>query len=260
MPEDRRSVELDVEVPGTAEAAWRAVATGPGISSWYVPHQVDERTGGTAVASFGPTPEMDVPGRIAVWEPPHRIVFDGGEGVDGLAFEWTVEPRDGGTCLVRLVNTGFGSGAEWDEQYDGMVTGWRMFLDNLRLHMEHFAGQSAQSMLPTAMWAGPAEVAWTRLAAELGIAGTPAVGDRVEVDAADAPTLAGTVVETAPRRVAVLVDDPAPGTAFLAVEGEGEQVAVSVWCYLYGDDGAAAVAADAPRWMEWLTQRASEEG
>ena len=53
---EERSLEIEVQVPGTAEEVWRAIATGPGISSWYVPHQVEEREGGAAVASFGPGP------------------------------------------------------------------------------------------------------------------------------------------------------------------------------------------------------------
>ena len=83
MPDEERSVELEIQVPGTPDEVWRAIATGPGISSWYVPHTVEEREGGAAMASFGRAPEMQVPGRVAAWEPPHRVVFDGGEGVDG---------------------------------------------------------------------------------------------------------------------------------------------------------------------------------
>ena len=59
---------------------------------------------------------MTVPGRVAAWEPPHRVLFAGAEGDEGLAFEWLVEARAGGSCVVRLVNSGFGSGAEWDAQ------------------------------------------------------------------------------------------------------------------------------------------------
>ena len=50
MSESERSIELEVEVQGTPEEVWRAIATGPGISSWYVPHVVEEREGGTAMA------------------------------------------------------------------------------------------------------------------------------------------------------------------------------------------------------------------
>ncbi len=256
MTEDRRAIELEVEVPGTPEEVWRAIATGPGISSWYVPHTVEEREGGAALASFGPAPEMQVAGRVAAWDPPRRIVFDGGEGVGGFAFEWTVEAHDGGTCTVRLVNSGFGDGEPWDDQYDAMVEGWRLFLANLRLHLTHFAGQAATSSLPMSLWAGAAEDIWASLTEALGIPAAPAVGDRIAVTGADLPPLAGTVVGAGPQRLTLLVDDPAPGTAFIAVENHGPAAGVSVWTYLYGDAGAAAVERDGPRWAAWLAERA----
>ena len=175
MTDDRR-IELEIEVPGTPEEVWRAIATGPGISSWYVPHTVEEREGGAASASFGPGPEMQVPGRVAAWEPPHRIVFDGGEGVGGFAFEWLVEARDQGSCVVRLVNSGFGTGDEWDGQYHGLAEGWPLFLLNLRLHLEHFRGQTATASVPTAMWAGSRDEVWASVTDALGIPAAPAPG------------------------------------------------------------------------------------
>ena len=138
MTDETRAIVAEIEVAGTPEEVWAAIASGPGIASWYVPHEVDERTGGAMLVSFGPG--MEVPGRVAAWEPPNRVVFDGGEGAGGLAFEWLVEARDGGTCVVRLVNSGFGSGEDWDDQYDAMTEGWRLFMFNLQLHLEHFRG------------------------------------------------------------------------------------------------------------------------
>ena len=41
----RRSVQVEVEVPGTPEEVWQAIATGPGISSWFVPTAFEERDG-----------------------------------------------------------------------------------------------------------------------------------------------------------------------------------------------------------------------
>jgi uncharacterized protein YndB with AHSA1/START domain len=258
MSDDRRAIELEVEVPGRPEEVWRAIATGPGISSWYVPHTVEEREGGAATASFGPEPEMQVPGRVTAWEPPKRIVFEGAEGDAGLAFEWLVEARDGGTCIVRLVNTGFGSGEEWDDQYDGLTEGWKLFLSNLRLHLEHFPGQSATSMLPTAMWSGPRAETWTALTSGLGLPERPAVGDHI-VTSGDAPPLGGTVLEADPWRLALLLDQPAPGTAILAVEGKGPQFAVSVWSYLYGAESEGAASRDDPLWRAWLAARAVDD-
>jgi hypothetical protein len=202
---------------------------------------------------------MQVEARVAAWEPPRRILFTGPEGLGGLAFEWLVEARDGGTCIVRLVNTGFGSGEEWDDQYDGMAEGWKLFLLNLRLHMEHFAGGTATPVLPMAVWEGPREAAWARLLSELGFPASPAVGDRVSTQDG-VPPLSGTVVEAESWRLALLLDDPAEGTAFVAAEGMGPAVGVSVWSYLYGPEGEATAAEVGPAWWEWLGERGLPPG
>lgn len=248
----RRKIELEVEVPGTPEEVWDAIATGPGISSWYVPHTVEERAGGAASASFGPGPEMQVPGRVAAWEPPRRIVFDGGEGVPGLAFEWLIEARDGGSCLVRLVNSGFGDGNPWDDQYDAMNEGWRLFLRNLQLHRTYFPGRYATSILPMAMWPGDDGKAWPRLLDALGLPHDLTAGQQVAVTAAGAPPLAGSVIEARPGWGALLLDAPLPGTAILAAESHGGMTAVSVWAYLYGDDAPAYAEANDPVWRAWI--------
>jgi uncharacterized protein YndB with AHSA1/START domain len=39
----RRSVQIEIEVPGTPEEVWQAIATGPGISSWLLPAEFEER-------------------------------------------------------------------------------------------------------------------------------------------------------------------------------------------------------------------------
>jgi hypothetical protein len=191
-------------------------------------------------------------------------VFDGGEDAGGFAFEWTVAGRAGGTCIVRLVQTGFGSGQDWDDQYDAMSGGWQLFLRNLQLHLLHFHGQTATASLPMAMWPGPRERAWAALTRHLGIPVAPSVGDRIRTSAGeaagDAPTLEGTVVDAASCRLVLLVDQPAPGTALIAAEGAGEQVTVSVWTYLYGSEGAVAATRDEPRWANWLAAGAQGIG
>jgi uncharacterized protein YndB with AHSA1/START domain len=251
-----RAIDLSIVVPGTPEEVWRAIATGPGISSWYVPHAVEERPGGAARASFGPGPQMQVDGRVAAWEPPHRIVFDGGEGVAGLAFEWLVEARDGGSCVVRLVNSGFGDGGPWDDQYDGMVEGWQLFLFNLSLHLQHFAGRTATSALPLASWPTDPQTSWNRFTAALGLPGTLTVGDRVDVDGGDGARLAGTLVDVGPRRLALLLHEPAPGTAFLAGESASGGCGLSVWAYLYGEDRDHLATEFTSTWQRWLETHA----
>jgi uncharacterized protein YndB with AHSA1/START domain len=254
---ETRSIELEVEVDGTAEEVWTAIATGPGIGSWYVPHTVEERTDGASTASFGPGPEMQVNQRVAAWEPPRRIVFDGGDPTEGLAFEWLIEAKRGGTCIVKLVNSGFLVGEEWDDYFDAMTDGWGIFLANLQLHCTHFSGRSATASLPMATWPGPQGAAWSVLTTALGVSAAPSIGDRLDISAGDdTPALGGQVVAVAPHRISLLLDTPAEGTGFLAAEGRGEHAEVSIWTYLYGEAGRTAAEHDDPLWRAWLSSRA----
>ena len=93
---------------------------------------------------------------------------------------------------------------------------------------------------------------WAKLCAALGLPETPAEGDRVEATAGDSLGLAGTVVRAQRGAMALLLDAPAPGTAFIAAEAHGEGCGISVWSYLYGPEARDLVARDLPRWQAWL--------
>jgi hypothetical protein len=34
-PSGRRSIQVEIEVPGTPEEVWQAIATGSGVSAWF---------------------------------------------------------------------------------------------------------------------------------------------------------------------------------------------------------------------------------
>jgi uncharacterized protein YndB with AHSA1/START domain len=70
----RRSVQVEVEVPGTPEEVWQAIATGPGISSWFVPTTVEERDGKpvAVTATFGPGMEPRARAAVSAARSPYR--------------------------------------------------------------------------------------------------------------------------------------------------------------------------------------------
>jgi uncharacterized protein YndB with AHSA1/START domain len=248
MSEHERVIDLSVEVPGTPEQVWRAIATGPGITSWFVPHEVDEQEGGAVRMDFG-AGFGEESARVAAWDPPHRLLFQG-NGERALAFEWLVEARAGGSCIVRLVCTGFGPGEDWDAEYHGMSEGWPLFLGNLRLHLTHFPGQRARAVIPFRTVPGTRDSAFQAVCAALGVRADLGPGDRLEASASGSPPLAGRVASapiTAGTRAYLLVlDDPAPGTALLTAEASGDEVALSLWLYLYGPDASALPDAWSP--------------
>jgi uncharacterized protein YndB with AHSA1/START domain len=250
---ETRAIDLDVEVPGTPEQVWEAVASGPGITAWFVPASVDGRAGGTVELDFGPGYGAET-ARITAWEPPRRFVTEtAGEGRPAFAMEWRVEARDGGTCVVRLIHSGFGSGDDWDTQYDATEAGWRLFLYNLRLYLTHFPGQRCSSVLVNGRADGPVDRAFGDLAAALGLPAEAGEGERVAASAPGVPPLAGTVERSAPNMLTLLLERPASGIAFVVAEPAGAGSALaSVYAYLFGEGAAEAAARDEPAWRAWM--------
>ena len=78
----RRSVQVEVEVPGTPEEVWQAIATGPGISSWFVPTEFEERDGKPVAVKLNFGPGMESRSVVTAWDPP-RMFAAQGEGWGG---------------------------------------------------------------------------------------------------------------------------------------------------------------------------------
>src|SRR6266511_1117751 len=66
-------LEFSVEVPGTPEQVWQAIATAKGMSDWFLPTEMEEREGGSLHFTMGP--EMGSDGQVTDWDPPRRIVY-----------------------------------------------------------------------------------------------------------------------------------------------------------------------------------------
>ncbi|MGH8827585.1 MAG: hypothetical protein ACRDVZ_08320 [Jiangellaceae bacterium] len=48
-------MEFSVELPGSPEQVWNAIATADGISSWFLPTDLESRLGGAIVTHMGET-------------------------------------------------------------------------------------------------------------------------------------------------------------------------------------------------------------
>lgn len=257
----RRSVEVDVEVPGTPEEVWRAIATGPGISSWFVPSEVEEREGGTAISHFGPGSSMDSVATITAWDPPRRFVadsYDMGPEAPPVATEWSVEARSGGVCVVRVVHSWFASTDDWDGQFEAHEHGWRGFFRILRLSLAHFRGQPCSAFQLMGVAPEPRSEAWQTLTNGLGLEGV-AEGQQVNTNPpAGAPALSGQVEEVGPveypETLLVRLDEPAPGIAHLFAMSMGGQVFLPIRLFLYGDQAPAAAARAEPVWQAWVNE------
>lgn len=255
-----RSVAVEAEVPGTPEEVWQAVATGPGITAWFVPTEVAEREGGAIAFDLGPGMGTST-GVVTAWEPPHRLAYEERDWMPGappVATELHVEARTGGTCVVRMVHSLFTDSDEWDDQLEGFENGWPPFLHVLEGYLRHFAGQRCSPVRAAGSLPGTAKQAWTTLAGNLGLP-EPREGERAAATAPGAPTLAG-VVEWAEERdgnrgAVLRTEEPAPGFALFGTFAWGGSAHATLSLYLYGEPGAAVARREAAAWRAWMEER-----
>ncbi len=254
-PSGRRSVQVEVEVPGAPEEVWRAIATGPGLSSWFVPSEIEERDGKPVAATLNFGPGMESRSEVTTWDPPRTWATRSEgwmPGMPSVANEWNVEARAGGVCIVRIVQSLFASTDDWDNQLEAAEYGWPGFLRALRVYLTHFAGQSSVAMKWVAHFAGPEGEAWNALTAGVGIKGA-SIGQRWTAPAG-VPALSGVVEHftESPYDALLRLDQPGPGLAALGAFNCGGPSMVALGFYLYGAGAAATVAREKPLWDAWF--------
>lgn len=255
---NERRLQKRIELDAAPEEVWQAIATGPGIACWFVPHEVEPREGGVVEQDYGGG--FTTRGRVTAWEPGRRFAYgafdDQPEGGGAqYAYEFLVEGRDGGGTVLRFVQSGFLDGADWDDEYDAFDVGWELFFTNLRSYLRHFCGRSVRTVVAMGWASADGPPAWEVLHRALGLSAHPALGDTV--------TLAG------PEPVTGVVDVATPG--FLGVrsadglhrigaEGLGGACEVSAYHYFYDRPvDAAALSAAWQAWLSTLFPRPDEE-
>lgn len=248
-------LEFSIEVPGTPEQVWHAIATAKGMSAWFLPTEIEEREGGSLHFTMGP--QMGSDGHVTDWEPPHRLVYEEdwaalmGKDPDALSpltSEFLVEAQSGGTCIVRVTSSGFGTGAEWESEFwNDLGPNWMPFFDNLRLYLSRFPGQEATQLEATATHPGDAQALWATLHDALGLGEESAA---VQLRGAT-----GTVERVGERQALLLLTAPVPGMLNVFAYGDGNGTATAgVRAYLFSADAADYVRREEPAWQAWLQE------
>ena len=254
----RRFVQVEVEVPGTPEEVWQAIATGPGISSWFVPAEFEERDGKPVAAKLDFGPGMESSSPVTAWDPPRMFATESpgwAPGSPSITDEWSVEARGGGICVVRVMHSLVASTDDFDNQLKGIEAGWPGYFRILRIYLTHFRGQRSSMMQWMAPAAGTEAEAWETLTAAVGLKGLSA-GQRWTAPAG-VPALSGVVehLSQSPFNALLRLDKPGPGAAALGAVNFGGQSMVTLSFYLYGDQAAATVARETPLWQAWIDER-----
>jgi uncharacterized protein YndB with AHSA1/START domain len=199
---------------------------------------------------------MDAVAKQTALEAPKRFaaVSEMAPGGPQLATEWTIEARDGGTCVVRVVHSLFASTDDWDDQLGAVEQGWPDYFAILQLYLRHFRGQPSAAFQLMGMACQTPEAAWQRLVEPLGLVGA-ATGEHRRSGHGELQ-FAGVVERGAapghPQQLLLRLQEPTPSLVHLFAMPMGPTVVVSARFYCYGQQAAQTVAVQEPAWRAWI--------
>jgi hypothetical protein len=201
-------------------------------------------------------PDMESRGTVSGWDPPRRfeITEPDWAGLVGrpdavvtpMVSEFLVEARSGGTCVVRVVTSAFGTGADWENEFVAdMEQNWKPMFDLLRVYLSHFAGETATPIHLSAELPGSIDDVRAALVGALGVAGpgdeVTARGIHAQVDLLD------------DQRVVLRMADPEPALLVFMVQSSGDDTTTVMFLgFVYGSGAPAYVDRETPAWQAWL--------
>lgn len=235
-------VRKEIEIEGTPEEVWEAIATGPGIDSWFMgSNSVEPGEGGVVRMTL---PGWTLEATITAWDPPNRLETRTEEGEDGrvMAFQYLIEGREGGSTVVRFVHSGFLAGDGWEEEYEALREGDPAYVFKLAEYVKYFRGRTA---VPVSAY-GPQvdrERAWTVFRDALGFSGEVHERDPVRFTPEGLPPIDGVVDFVSPSFLGVRTNDG----MYRFIHGLGGTVVLGHHIFSDVDQQATERA-----WQDWV--------
>ncbi len=180
-----RKVDTTIEIHAPAEAVWKALTDPEELVRWFcLSARAKPGSGGSIWYSWGPPYEGEQ--RIESWEPGRRLRLvsypPGGDqpgwlrqsdeppapGSVPLVLDYLLE-SSGGSTTLRLVHSGFGDTASWDDEYDGVRRGWAFELRSLKHYLERHRGRPRAWVLVRRAIPMLMDAAWKRAAGPEGL-------------------------------------------------------------------------------------------
>ncbi|WP_328328499.1 SRPBCC family protein [Streptomyces sp. NBC_00455] len=235
-------IEQETTLPASPDEVWEAIATGPGIDSWFMGrNEVESREGGAAAMETGGHRQEAT---VTAYEPGKRFATRTATAEDGrfMAFEYLIEGRAVGSTVLRVVHSGL-LGDDWQDEYDALRRGWPFHLHTLREYLAHFPGRRGAPVFAMALSGGqPPQQVRAALARGLSLPSPVVAGDVAHAQPAGLPPVDGEVTWSDEEHIEVRAADG------LYTFHHSPRV-VLMFHHLFGPHTGGAEAA----WQQWLT-------
>jgi uncharacterized protein YndB with AHSA1/START domain len=242
-----RRFEMSIDINATPDDVWRALTEAGELMRWF-PFQARVKPGKGGSVFWGWDEHWAWESEIDAWEPgarlrlvENRTAFDvNGKPLAGpaecLAMEFTLETHAGQTTL-RLVHSGFGDGASWDDELDAVSAGWQLELRGLRHYLERHKGRDRQYAAARHVTALSTAEVWRRLlssAAFVVTDGSLTQRARIVIRSATGDRFTGTVEWFNPQRdLFISVDELNDGVFRVSTWQAAGQTGLQVWLTTY---------------------------
>ena len=251
-----RVLDLQTDIDAPIEAAWKAITEGPGIANWFAPiaNVSTPGVGGTITAGW--SDEMMMSHEVVASEPNAHVRWLDESGWMGENTSLTLDlylQTESGRTRVRLVQSAFGASEGWDDLFDGIDTGWRYFLENLRIYLEKHQGRTRRMINERIQTETPRAEFWRRLLSDSGgfvAGGTGAAktGDTLQVNLQGGePSRAVVELAIEAKGLGLRFPDLRDALLFIEMEGRKDKFHVGYWLSVYDDQLASTLEGPAKR-------------
>lgn len=269
--EKTRAFAMTIDIDAPLEDVWKALSDARELVRWFpTDARVRPGAGGSVWVSWNGAWAWEM--RIAIWEPGRHLrllqqqatPFD----IDGqpvreasvppveVALDFYLE-GEGGRTRLRLVHSGFGRGAAWDDEIEGVSRGWGYELRGLRHYLARHKGTDRRVAWARAKTALDVERAWSLVTGPDGLAREGRMadlgeGDRYRILTAEGDLFEGRVLQCQPPwDFSGTVSGLNDSVLRVANERFTGRTASNVWLYGYGLD-AVQVDGMQARWQRML--------
>lgn len=236
-----RRIEREVFVDAPPDVVWRALTEAGELTRWFaVDARVRPGVGGSLWLSWGEGMEGETP--ITAWEPGRRFESTQERGPVRLAVDFHIEATGGGT-VVRLVHSGFGDAADWDDEFHMTAGGWSYFLAHLRWYLERHRGVPRDLIALREPTQYSREEALRRLLGPRGLSREDSLhstvtGNAFRCSTALGDALSGVVLAASPEtgQFGLTLSELGDAVLFLEMEPAPGGVRAAFWLSTYGLD------------------------
>ena len=262
-----RAVRKEIRIDASPEAVWDAWAKPEEIARWFVDAAEGEMAAGETVTWIWEAFGYRIPIEVYEAQRGEYLAFGGEPPGRPPALQEVTIAREGGTTVLRLVNSGFLEGPDWDEELAGTDSGWELALATLAHYLERYRGRDRTHRLEMrpveqAPYDAVVPLYTTRAGLESWVGGAARPGAEplhrgapAALDLGDGLTLDGEVLAAAPHELLLSwpeTDGVLGLKAFKAGPSRSVALDWSSW-------GAGDRVAEVERWMTVAVDRLAAE-